>query len=75
MGSSLEVALLAMVGSGKHTPGECAQKLGIPPKPARYIFQLWSERGWYEWQGNRVDEGWLTPNGQDALAGFAERAA
>jgi hypothetical protein len=72
---SLEVSLLAMVGSGKYTPGECAKKLGIPPLPARSIFEVWSDRGWYEWQGGRWDEGWLTPNGQDALARFAEKAA
>jgi hypothetical protein len=48
--------------NGTEMPREVAASLGMHPKRAAYIFQKWTDRGWYNY-GVSVGTGWMEPEG------------
>lgn len=48
-----------------------AERLGIPPNRAHYLYLKWTGKGWYEY-GVSARSGWLTAKGLEAVKQLIE---
>jgi len=49
-------------GKRKELPWDVAPRLGIHPKRAQYLYQKWTDKGWFNY-GVSARTGWLEPEG------------